>query len=242
MNGLTQERAHPSLARMSMPSPLEAIRARIAAAARNSRREPDTIELVAVSKTHPAAAVAVLLEQGQRRFGENRVQEAMEKFPSMREHYPDLRLHLIGPLQTNKALDAVRGFEVIETLDRPRLADAVARAADRTGRLPELLVQVNIGDEPQKAGIPRSEAEAFIRACQARFGAALKGLMCIPPAQDDPAPHFRALSAMAASCGLPELSMGMSADFEAAILAGATRIRVGSALFGERPIPASPGP
>lgn len=227
---------------MSMPSPLDRIRARIAEAARNSRREPDAIELVAVSKTHPAAAVAILLEQGQRRFGENRVQEAMEKFPSLRERHPDLRLHLIGPLQTNKALDAVRGFEVIETLDRPRLADAIARAADRAGRMPELLVQVNIGDEPQKAGIPRIEAEAFIRACRDRFGAALTGLMCIPPAEDDPAPHFHALSAMAASCGLPGLSMGMSGDFEAAILAGATRIRVGSALFGERPIPASPDP
>jgi pyridoxal phosphate enzyme (YggS family) len=225
---------------MSTPSPLDRIRTRIAAAAGACGREPGAIELIAVSKTHPAEEVATLLEGGQRRFGENRVQEALDKFPALRARHPDLRLHLIGPLQTNKALDAVRHFEVIETLDRPRLADAIARAAEREGRVPELLVQVNIGGEPQKAGIAVAEAEAFIRICRERFGAALTGLMCIPPAQDDPAPHFRALAAMAGRCGLSGLSMGMSADFEAAIMAGATQVRVGSALFGQRPVLASP--
>ena len=220
---------------MSMPSLLDEIRARMAAAAHACQRDPDAIALIAVSKTHPAVSVEALIAQGQRRFGENRVQEAMEKFPELRLRHPDLRLHLIGPLQTNKALDAVQGFDVIETLDRPRLADAIARAADKAGRLPELLIQVNIGDEPQKAGIARAEAEGFIGVCRERFGAALTGLMCIPPAEDDPMPHFRALAAMAASSGLSGLSMGMSGDFEAAIMAGATQVRVGSALFGERP-------
>ncbi len=225
---------------MPTSSPLEQIRARVAAATSAGRREPDTVSLVAVSKTHPASRIATLLQQGQRRFGENRVQEAMEKFPSLRPHHPELRLHLIGPLQTNKALDAVRGFEVIETLDRPRLADAIERAAERAGRVPELLVQVNVGDEPQKAGIATAEAEGFIRSCRTRFGAALTGLMCIPPADGDPLPHFRMLAALAAQCGLSGLSMGMSGDFETAILAGATEVRIGSALFGERPVGGSP--
>ncbi len=224
---------------MSTLSLLDDIRARIAQAAGACGREPASVALVAVSKTHPAAAVAALLQQGQRHFGENRVQEALDKFPLLRAAHSDLRLHLIGPLQTNKALDAVRGFDVIETLDRPRLSDAIARAAEREGRVPELMVQVNIGDEPQKAGVARAEAEEFIHACQERFGAKLIGLMCIPPAQDDPAPHFRDLAAMAARCGLAGLSMGMSADFEVAIAAGATQVRVGSALFGQRPALAS---
>ena len=219
---------------MSTPSPLEAIRARIAAAARACGR-PDTIALVAVSKTHDAQRVAELLRQGHRRFGENRVQEAQSKFPALRAEAPDLVLHLIGPLQTNKALDAVRLFDVIETLDRPRLADAIARAAEQEGRLPELLVQVNIADEPQKAGVPRAQAEAFIEACGTRFGAALTGLMCIPPEGQDPLPYFRALARIAGACGLSGLSMGMSGDFETAIAAGATEVRVGSALFGARP-------
>jgi pyridoxal phosphate enzyme (YggS family) len=220
---------------MSMPSLLDEIRTRMAMAARACRRDPDAVALIAVSKTYPAAAVAALLDRGQRRFGENRVQEASEKFPELRTRYPDLRLHLIGPLQTNKALDAVRCFDVIETLDRPRLADAIAHATEKAGRLPELLVQVNIGDEPQKAGVATAEAEAFIRACRARFGEALTGLMCIPPAEDDPEPYFHTLARMAAANGLSGLSMGMSADFEVAIRAGATQVRVGSALFGKRP-------
>jgi len=220
---------------MVHPSPLEQVRSRIGRAAQASGREPGSVALLAVSKTHPAASVEALLAEGQRLFGENRVQEALPKFGALRDAWPDLRLHLIGPLQTNKALDAVRGFDVIESLDRPRLADALARAAERAGRLPELLVQVNIGDEPQKAGVSRAEAAGFIRACQSRFGDAVRGLMCIPPLGQDPTPGFRALAALAAEAGLDALSMGMSEDFEVAIAAGATEVRVGSALFGARP-------
>ena len=218
-----------------MQAALDAITARIDHAASASGRPADAVALIAVSKTHPAERVAELLGCGQLRFGENRVQEAQAKFPALRERHPALRLHLIGPLQTNKALDAVRLADVIETLDRPRLADALARAADAAGRLPELLVQVNIGDEPQKAGVSRADAEAFIRDCQARFGSKVTGLMCIPPADEDPRPHFRALAGLAAATGLRTLSMGMSGDFEAAIAEGATQVRVGSALFGSRP-------
>jgi pyridoxal phosphate enzyme (YggS family) len=215
-------------------SALRAIQARIAAAARQADRAPDAVTLVAVSKTHPADSVRAALEAGQLHFGENRVQEAAAKFPSLRGAYPSLRLHLIGALQTNKADEAVALADVIESLDRPRLADALARAAERAGRLPELLVQVNIGDEPQKAGIPTAEADGFIEACKTRFGAQLTGLMCIPPAEGDPMPHFIRLAQMAAQHGLPVLSMGMSGDFEAAIRAGATHVRVGSAIFGAR--------
>jgi pyridoxal phosphate enzyme (YggS family) len=213
---------------------LTMVRARIDTAARASGRAAADITLVAVSKTHPAPSIEDALRAGQRHFGENRVQEAAAKFPALREAWPDLRLHLIGGLQTNKAEDAVRLSDVIESLDRPKLADAIARAADRAGRVPDLLVQVNIGDEPQKSGVPTAEADAFIALCGTRFGARLRGLMCIPPAGADPAPHFAALAALAARHGLGVLSMGMSADFEVAIRAGATHVRVGSALFGIR--------
>ncbi len=189
---------------------------------------------MAVSKTHPAEAIAAAAAAGQRVFGENRVQEAAAKFPGLRERVPDLRLHLIGALQTNKAAEAVRIADVIESLDRPRLADAIARAAEAAGRLPGLLVQVNIGEEAQKAGVAPGEADAFIEACRERFGDALLGLMAIPPAEGDPAPLFARLAAIAARHGLRHLSMGMSGDFEAAIAAGATEIRVGSAIFGAR--------
>jgi len=208
---------------------LASIRTRIATAAERAGREPNQITLVAVSKTHSRDAVLAALAAGNAVFGENRVQEAEEKFP-----LEGARLHLIGTLQTNKALQAVRLADCIEVLDRPRLADAIARAADTAGRLPELLVQVNIGAEPQKSGVPPDEADSFIRAMQDRFGAALRGLMCIPPAGLDPMPYFRALAAMADAHGLPVRSMGMSADFEAAITAGATHVRVGSAIFGSR--------
>ncbi|MDA8249696.1 MAG: YggS family pyridoxal phosphate-dependent enzyme [Rhodospirillales bacterium] len=214
---------------------LAAVRARIAAAARRAGRAPEDVALVAVCKTHPASAVLQAIQAGQRRFGENRVQEAAAKFPPLRAACPDLRLHLIGGLQTNKARDALRLADVIETLDRARLADALADAADREGRLPTLLVQVNTGDEPQKSGIARAEADAFVAACRRRFGAALAGLMCIPPADADPAPHFAWLAACAARHGLGVLSMGMSADFEVAIAHGATHVRVGTAIFGHRP-------
>ena len=210
------------------------MRARIDAAARGAGRDPADVTLVAVSKTHPAPLVQQALDCGQLVFGENRVQEAAGKFAPLRDANPGLHLHLIGGLQTNKAAEAVRIAEVIESLDRPHLADAIAAAAERAGRLPELLVQVNIGDEPQKSGIALDQADAFVRQCRARFGAALRGLMCIPPVGEDPTPHFRALAAMRAEHGLPVLSMGMSGDFEAAIACGATLVRVGSAIFGAR--------
>ena len=221
---------HPVLLRPA----LEAVRARIDAATRAAGRDPSEVTLVAVSKTHPASLVQQALDCGQTVFGENRVQEAAAKFAPLRDVNPGLRLHLIGGLQTNKAAEAVRIADVIESLDRPSLADAIATAAERTGRAPELLVQVNIGDEAQKSGIALDEADAFIRQCRARFGTALRGLMCIPPASDDPTPYFRALAAMRAEHGLPVLSMGMSGDFEAAIACGATLVRVGSAIFGVR--------
>ncbi|MCQ8239261.1 YggS family pyridoxal phosphate-dependent enzyme [Rhizosaccharibacter radicis] len=210
------------------------------AALRAAGRPAGSATLVAVSKFHPAAAVEAAVALGQRCFGENRVQEAAAKFPPLRDRVPDLRLHLIGALQTNKAEDAVRLFDTIEVLDRARLSDAIARAADRVGRLPALLVQVNIGDEPQKAGIATAEADRFLRTQKERFGDALRGVMCIPPADGDPIPFFRRMAALASAHGLPDLSMGMSDDFERAIGEGATHVRVGTALFGARPDTASP--
>ena len=209
---------------------LETARARIAAAAQAAGRDPAEITLVAVSKTHPRDAVLAALAAGQTVFGENRVQEAEEKFP-----FPGAKLHIIGGLQTNKAAQAVRVADSIDSLDRVKLADAIEHAAQAAGRLPELLVQVNIGDEPQKSGVPAAEADAFIRAMRARFGDAVKGLMCIPPAEIDPLPHFKRLAAMADAHGLAVRSMGMSEDFEVAIAAGATHVRLGSAIFGHRP-------
>jgi pyridoxal phosphate enzyme (YggS family) len=214
---------------------LKSVRARIAAAAAAGGRAAEDITLVAVSKTHPESAVREALSCGQTHFGENRVQEAEAKFVSPRADHPELRLHLIGALQTNKAADAVRIADVIESLDRPKLADAIEVASQRAGRLPALLIQVNIGDEPQKAGIPTAQADAFIAACQRRFAAALQGLMCIPPDGLDPEPFFFRLADMRARHGLAWLSMGMSGDFETAIRLGATHVRVGSAIFGQRP-------
>ena len=192
---------------------------------------------MAVSKTHDAEAVGEALAADQLVFGENRVQEAMAKFPPLRPQHLRLRLHLIGPLQTNKLREAIATADVIETLDRPRLADALAAAADRGTALPELLIQVNVGEEPQKAGIAPAEADGFIRHCQSRFGEQVRGLMCIPPAGADPAPHFNWLAQCAARHGLKVLSMGMSGDYEAAIREGATHVRVGTAIFGSRPNP-----
>ena len=229
----------PDLRTIDPPSPtitarLDEVRRRIAAALAAAGRPAGATQLVAVSKTYPLEAIEEALANGQRLFGENRVQEAGAKFPGLRPAWPGLRLHIIGGLQTNKARDAVRLADVIESVDRPRLADAIADAIQKEGRTPALLVQVNVGDEPQKAGIPTAESDPFIAACQARFGAALQGLMCIPPANADPAPHFAWLAATAARHGLTTISMGMSGDFEAAIQHGATHIRVGSAIFGAR--------
>src|SRR5215469_12612866 len=214
---------------------LAKVRAEIAAAARQAGRSEDAVTLVAISKTHPASAVEAALAAGQRDFGENRVQEAQAKFPALKARFPDLRLHLVGPLQTNKARDAVRLFDVIHTLDRPRLAEALARAMEQEGRRPALLVEVNIGSEPQKAGIAPADAGGFIVDCRNQWQLAVTGLMCIPPADADPAPHFTALAALTRRNGLAELSMGMSADFALAVAHGATLVRVGTAIFGPRP-------
>ncbi|MCX8132416.1 MAG: YggS family pyridoxal phosphate-dependent enzyme [Roseococcus sp.] len=214
---------------------LARIHARIEAATAAAGRPPGSVALVAVSKTHPPEAVQAALAAGQRLFGENRVQEAAAKFPALRATHPGLRLHIIGGLQTNKARDAVRLADVIESLDRPKLAAALAEAMAKEGRRPDCLVQVNTGDEPQKSGVARAEARDFLRACREDWGLPVKGLMCIPPAEEDPRPHFAFLAELAAREGLPVLSMGMSGDFEAAIAAGATHVRVGSAIFGARP-------
>ncbi len=190
--------------------------------------------LVAVSKTHPAEAVLAAIAAGQRHFGENRVQEAVAKWAALGPAATGTELAIIGGLQTNKARDAVRVAQVIESLDRPHLADAIEKAAQQEGHCPRLYIQVNVGDEPQKGGVATAEADAFIEAGRKRFGTLLEGLMCIPPAEADPAPHFSWLAACAARHGLAGLSMGMSGDFEAAIAHGATRVRVGTAIFGAR--------
>ena len=224
-----------SLSPPSIAQNLAEVRARIATVCRDAGRAESEVTLVAVSKTHPVEAVIEALAAGQTVFGENRVQEAMAKFPSLREAQPGLNLHIIGGLQTNKAREAVRIADCIETLDRPKLADAIADAIQREGRTPSLLIQVNIGDEAQKSGVPTAEADAFIESCMSRFGAALRGLMCIPPADQDPAPYFARLAKMTHIHGLQMVSMGMSADFDIAIAQGATHVRVGTAIFGHRP-------
>jgi pyridoxal phosphate enzyme (YggS family) len=213
---------------------LASILARIAAAAQNAGRKPEDITLVAVSKTHPPEAIAQALAAGQFTFGENRLQEAQAKFPDLLARHPKTRLHLIGALQTNKAKDAVKLCHMIESLDRPKLADAITAAAAAHGACPDLLIQINIGDEPQKSGIPTAEADPFIRAMRTRFGRHLQGLMCIPPAGADPTPYFHRLTALADTHNLRIRSMGMSADFETAIHCGATHVRIGTALFGAR--------
>lgn len=213
---------------------LRAVEAAIARAARDSDRDPAGVALIAVSKTHPVEAIEPVLAAGQRLFGENYVQEAKAKWPALRERYPDVELHLIGPLQSNKAREAVELFDVIHSLDRPSLAEALAKEIAKTGRSPRLLVQVNTGEEPQKGGVMPGDTDAFLAACQERWGLTIEGLMCIPPADEPPSPHFALLAKIAARHGLTTLSMGMSADFEAAIQLGATHVRVGSAIFGAR--------
>jgi len=207
---------------------------RIAEAARAAGRDPGQVTLVAVSKTHGADKVRELLVAGQRVFGENRVQEAEEKFPALKADYPDLQLHLIGPLQTNKARDAVALFDVIESVDRERLAATLAKEMARAGRRPDCFIQVNTGEEPQKAGILPAELDAFVTACRDTHKLPVVGLMCIPPVDEEPALHFALLVKMAARNGLAKVSMGMSADYEIAVRLGATHVRVGSALFGAR--------
>lgn len=220
---------------MSASPALDAILARIAAAAQAAGRPASDVVLTAVSKQQPWEAIAPVLTAGQRVFGENRVQEAVARWTGRRE---GLELRLIGPLQTNKVREAIALFDVIETLDREKLAGALRVAADQSGRLPRLYVQVNTGEEPQKAGIAPLEADAFLDRIRGEFGLTVEGLMCIPPAEEPAGPHFALLARIAARNGLAKLSMGMSGDFETAIAFGATSVRVGSALFGDRAAPA----
>jgi PLP dependent protein len=207
---------------------------RIAEAARAAGRNPASVTLVAVSKTHGADRVRELLQAGQRVFGENRVQEAEGKFPVLKAEYADLQLHLIGPLQTNKARDAVALFDVIESVDRERLAVTLAKEMERTGRRPDCYIQVNTGEEPQKAGVLPKDLDAFVASCRDVHKLPVVGLMCIPPVDEEPALHFGLLAKMAARNGLLKVSMGMSADYETAVRMGATHVRVGTALFGQR--------
>jgi len=214
---------------------LAEVRARLARACRDSGRRPEDVHLVAVSKTFGAEHISPAIAAGQRLFGENRVQEAKAKWPALRAAHPDIELHLIGPLQTNKVREALALFEVIHTLDRPSLAKELAKEIARAGRpAPRLLVQVNTGEEPQKAGVAPLEADGFIAACREVHGLEIEGLMCIPPADEPAAPHFALLGEIAKRNGLSTLSMGMSGDFETAIMLGATHVRVGSAIFGHR--------
>lgn len=213
---------------------LRSIRMRIDRAARDAGRDPASVVLIAVSKTFGPEAIEPLTEAGQRVFGENRVQEAAGKWPGLKERHAGIELHLIGPLQTNKVRDALGLFDVVHTLDRDRLARALVKERDAGATLPRLFVQVNTGEEPQKAGVFPAEADAFIARCRDAYGLAPEGLMCLPPLDEEPALHFALLEKIAARNGLAHLSMGMSADFETAIAFGATHVRVGTALFGVR--------
>jgi PLP dependent protein len=213
---------------------LAAVRREIAGACATAGRPPEGVTLVAVSKTFGAEAIVPVIAAGQRVFGENRVQEATAKWPPLRESHPDLELHLIGPLQSNKAREAVGLFDAIHSIDRPSLCRAVAKEIERQGRHPTLFVEINTGAEPQKAGVLPENTDAFIAACRNEYGLAIAGLMCIPPHDEAPAPHFALTAKIAARNGFALLSMGMSADFAIAIRFGATHVRVGSAIFGHR--------
>ena len=206
----------------------------IAAASEAAGRPRDAVALVAVSKMHADDAILPVIEAGQRVFGENKVQEAKAKWPALKQRFPDIELRLIGPLQSNKAGDAVALFDVIESVDREKIAREIAKEAGKQNRMPRLYVQVNTGEEPQKAGIAPTEAAAFVARCLSEHGLAIEGLMCIPPAGESPGPHFALLAKIAEEAGVEKLSMGMSGDYETAIAFGATSVRVGSAIFGER--------
>jgi pyridoxal phosphate enzyme (YggS family) len=218
----------------NVASSLRAVMRDIAEAARSAGRDAEAVKLIAVSKTVPADAIEEAIACGQRRFGENRVQEAKAKWPALKERHPGLELHLIGPLQSNKVRDAVELFDVIHSVDRPKIAAALAEEMKRAGKSPRLLVQVNTGDEPQKAGVLPSETDAFVGLCRDKLGLPIEGLMCIPPFDEEPSMHFALLAKIAARLGLTELSMGMSGDFEKAIAFGATYVRIGTAIFGAR--------
>ncbi|MGF7006302.1 YggS family pyridoxal phosphate-dependent enzyme [Aminobacter sp. BE322] len=213
---------------------LALVKHKIGAAEREANRPEASATLVAVSKTFDAEHIRPVIEAGQRVFGENRVQEAQGKWPALKAEFPGIELHLIGPLQSNKAREAVALFDVIETVDREKIAAELAREIERQGRAPRLYVQVNTGSEPQKAGIEPREAVAFVRRCREVHGLKIEGLMCIPPADENPGPHFALLDKLAREAGVEKLSMGMSGDYELAIAFGATSVRVGSAIFGSR--------
>jgi pyridoxal phosphate enzyme (YggS family) len=213
---------------------LNAVLRRIGDAARRSGRDPSGVTLVAVAKTFPVEAILPLIEAGHRVFGENRVQEARAKWPPLKAQWPEIELHLIGPLQSNKARDAVALFDVIQSVDRPKIAEVLAREMRESGRRPKLFVQVNTGEEPQKAGVAPGEAGEFVRRCHDVWGLDIAGLMCIPPEHEEPALHFALLAKLRDELGLRELSMGMSGDFETAVEFDATYVRVGSAIFGTR--------
>lgn len=215
-------------------SRLSAVNQTIAQACREARRESAAVTLIAVSKTFGAELIAPVIAAGQRVFGENRVQEARAKWPALMEKYAGIELHLIGPLQSNKAKEAVALFDTIHSVDRASICAALAKEIEKQGRRPRLFVEINTGAEPQKAGVLPEDSDAFLRACRDTYGLTIEGLMCIPPSEEPPAPHFALTAKIAARNGLALLSMGMSADFAVAIRFGATHVRVGSAIFGER--------
>ena len=217
-----------------IPARLRLVREEIGLAAEAAGRDPGAVKLIAVSKTVPAAVIEEAIEAGQHVFGENRVQEAYGKWPALKELHSDIELHLIGPLQTNKVKEAIALFDVIETLDRPKLARALAEEMERQGKRPRLFVQVNTGEEEQKAGLAPDETAGFVALCRDTFNLEIDGLMCIPPFDEEPAMHFALLAKLAEELGLEELSMGMSGDFAKAVAFGATYVRVGTAIFGER--------
>jgi PLP dependent protein len=217
-----------------LPSALAAVENEIARACKEARRERSSVTLIAVSKTFAGDAIIPVIAAGQRVFGENRVQEAKTKWPELISTHPGLALHLIGPLQSNKAKEAVALFDAIHSVDRPSICEALAKEIISQKRQPELFVQINTGEEPQKAGVAPADADAFIASCREKYGLSIAGLMCIPPVDDPPAPHFALTAKIAARNGLKNLSMGMSADFAIAIQFGATHVRVGTAIFGKR--------
>ena len=217
-----------------LETPLATVRDQIACACAEARRNPASVTLVAISKTFGADAIEPVIAAGQRVFGENRVQEAKAKWPPLKQRHCGVELHLVGSLQSNKAKEAVALFDAIHSVDRPSLAEALAKEIARQGRAPTLFVEVNTGAEPQKAGVLPEETDAFVKACRERYGLSIAGLMCLPPAHEPPAPHFALTAKIARRNGLPLLSMGMSADFPLAIEFGATHVRVGTAIFGER--------
>jgi PLP dependent protein len=232
VDDMTQQ--DPSLVTAHSPHALLAVEQEIARACKDAKRDRASVTLIAVSKTFASDAIAPVIEAGQRVFGENRVQEAKAKWPGLIASYPGVQLHLIGPLQSNKAKEAVALFDAIHSVDRPSICQALAKEIESQKKRPELFVQINTGEEPQKAGVAPSDADSFLASCRDNYGLIISGLMCIPPVNEAPAPHFALTAKIAARNGLKNLSMGMSADYPVAIQFGATHIRVGSAIFGHR--------